>query len=227
MFVNFLVYTVFLISLALGTLTSDNQTLSKIFFSIVMVILCYHIYYEFRQAKQGGLDYITDFWNMIDVMRIILVIASVIFTFFIEIDKEPLLNLYSWASLICWAKALQYLSVFEKTRHLLMMISQVMMDLIPFACILLIISFGFAHIFTLQLMVKADDGSSQMKKGLMNAYVLMFGELGGFDEFSSNQWAFFSISSCFIIIVLLNLLIAIISDTFEKVQENSESYGNM
>jgi hypothetical protein len=133
MFVNFLVYTVFLISLALGTLTSDNQTLSKIFFSIVMVILCYHIYYEFRQAKQGGLDYITDFWNMIDVMRIILVIASVIFTFFIEIDKEPLLNLYSWASLICWAKALQYLSVFEKTRHLLMMISQVMMDLIPFA----------------------------------------------------------------------------------------------
>lgn len=57
-------------------------------------------------------------------------------------------------------------------------------------------------------------------------YRLILGDFGGFDDLSDNGvdwllWIFFFIGTLSLQIIMLNLLIAIISDTYQKVTENN------
>jgi len=56
---------------------------------------------------------------------------------------------------------------------------------------------------------------------LVGSYVLALGELGDFDKFKYLRFAFFMIFSLFIPLILMNMLIAIMSDCYERVQSNA------
>lgn len=49
------------------------------------------------------------------------------------------------------------------------------------------------------------------------SYALAFGELGSIEEYDGVQFAIFGIFSFFIPLVLMNMLIAIMSDVYERV----------
>jgi hypothetical protein len=53
--------------------------------------------------------------------------------------------------------------------------------------------------------------------------VLAFGDFGGFDEFSITKFIVFMVSSFVVPLVMMNLLIALISDSYAKIQENQVS----
>jgi hypothetical protein len=54
-------------------------------------------------------------------------------------------------------------------------------------------------------------------------YILLFGELGETSEFTNTQWIFFILFSFFALIVMLNMLIAIVGETFCEFQANSDA----
>ena len=62
-------------------------------------------------------------------------------------------------------------------------------------------------------------------------YRLILGDFGGFDDLSDNGidwllWVFFFIGTLSLMIIMLNLLIAIISDTYQAVTENNVLANN-
>lgn len=59
--------------------------------------------------------------------------------------------------------------------------------------------------------------SQSLTSQLKSSYVLGLGELGEFDSFNTIQFLIFIIFSFFIPLLLLNLLIAIMSDGYEKI----------
>ena len=56
---------------------------------------------------------------------------------------------------------------------------------------------------------------------MRDSYVLAFGELGSFSDVTMMQFIIFIIFSLFIPLVLMNILIAIMSDAYERVQANA------
>lgn len=64
---------------------------------------------------------------------------------------------------------------------------------------------------------------SDLGNELRLSYVLAFGELGEYSTYSWIQFVIFFIFSFFIPLMLLNMLIAIMSDVYERVQSNVTS----
>jgi hypothetical protein len=68
-------------------------------------------------------------------------------------------------------------------------------------------------------MNKSDDAEDDFRQG----YVLAFGDLGDFSEFPLIKFLMFSMFTFLIPLTLMNMLIAIMSDTYARVQENAEA----
>lgn len=66
----------------------------------------------------------------------------------------------------------------------------------------------------------ADDSFIHL---LRSSYVLSFGELGDFAEAAVVKFFVFALFSFIIPLVLMNLLIAIMSDSYARIQENSKA----
>ena len=123
-----------------------------------------------------------------------------------------------------WLKFLYFLRIFRGTGYLISMIIQVMSDMRVFLSIFLITQFSFGHCFyilSLNNLIE-DQFTISFIDSVFYSYRMA---LGDFDttKFGSVDvyivWTVFLIATIFLQIVMLNLLIAIISDTFAKVQE--------
>src|ERR1700761_1861799 len=54
-------------------------------------------------------------------------------------------------------------------------------------------------------------------------YTFAFGEMGSYDSYGAMQFFVFAIFAFFIPLTLMNMLIAIMSDVYQRVQENAVS----
>lgn len=104
------------------------------------------------------------------------------------------------------------------------MIIEVVIDMRFFLCLLMFTMFAFSGSFLL-LSLNNENKDDQFLGGLLEATAMVYElVLGNFDTENFGEtnyllmWIFFMGASIFLIIVMLNLLIAIISDTFERVQ---------
>ena len=91
------------------------------------------------------------------------------------------------------------------------MIFEIMTDISAFVTILFIALLAYS-----QIIISITD-SDDIDANLRESYVLAFGELGSFAEASLMQFIIFVIFSFFIPLVLMNILIAIMSDAYERV----------
>ena len=112
------------------------------------------------------------------------------------------------------------LRAFKGTRYLVRLISEVFKDLPSFLVIFFMIFYIFAVLFYVFDGEKDErEAWDWIIKELANIWVLSFGDFNteGFDNW---QWALFVIATIFLPLMLLNLLIAIVSDTFDRVYQN-------
>ena len=128
-----------------------------------------------------------------------------------------------------WLKFLYFFRVFQATGYLIFMIIRVIIDMIPFMIVLFIGIIAFGNAFLIIALSNKEE-EDVFVTGLVNSivYVYML-SLGDFnDGFGKNHttlvWVLFLIATLFNLVVMFNLLIAIISETFAKVNENSEAY---
>lgn len=123
-----------------------------------------------------------------------------------------------------WFNMLNFLRLFRNTGYLIHLILQVMKDMKYFVLIVTINLLSFSSAF--YVLSRSNDGEEDFLGSSFvgaNAFIYQL-LLGAFDpsRFGSQNltltWAFFVLATFFLIVVMLNLLISIISDTFARVQ---------
>ena len=94
----------------------------------------------------------------------------------------------------------------------------VIYDLKTFMLILLMFYIAYS-----QILIAISDNGESYADILRSSYVLLYGDFGELAEFSTVKFFVFVFFSFVIPLVLMNLLIAIMSDSYARVQENAKA----
>lgn len=192
---------------------------------------------EWQQLKVGKWDYLLDYWNFIDLSSLVI---NFIFILMLNIDvltRSTSIVPVTWvrtiggfACWILWIKVFYWMRLFKQTAQFITLIKETLIDIKMFALMVVIIMLAFANFFYIMNLnqngvVVERTGNSYIDAFLM-IYLLALGEFG-LDGFDSGidvyiVWIFFGLASFLVIIVFMNMLIAIMGDTFERVQSIKE-----
>lgn len=137
----------------------------------------------------------------------------------------------SCAAILMWFKFTYFLRINESTGYLIRMLFEVFKDMSAFMIIFCVTIIAFSDAFYTISNSQATQGQTQFIKSypqaLFYTYLLTLGEFNLEDENGDEVYAtfvpyvFFMLCSIFNLIIMLNLLIAIISDTFARVKSSS------
>jgi len=132
--------------------------------------------------------------------------------------------------LLMWFKILSYLTVFKPTRYLIKMIFEIINDIRTFLIILFTALFAYAQICYVidksnyEIAVAGGDEeatATSIESEIRSSYTLSLGELGEFGDFDQLKFVIFVMFSFLVPLVLMNMLIAIMSDSYARVQTNA------
>jgi len=198
--------------------------------------------------KNDGLKaYFRSFWNIVDIIPIIIIITiftirshGIMANMNHETDegkrnRELYAAMFSLATLLLWFKFLYFLRIFENFGFLIRAIIQVMKDMQFFIVILLLVTIAFGDSFKVMNVANTEDQgfiSEQIKPNFSNFLKAVFySYLIGLGEFNAEEGDFgnvgviycqilFVLSTVMTTIIMLNLFIAIISESFDKINQN-------
>ncbi|CDW78106.1 wd-40 repeat protein [Stylonychia lemnae] len=143
------------------------------------------------------------------------------------VDLAALACIHAIASLLMWAKLLYFLRIFKQTGYLIRMLTEVISSMRVFLVVLCIVMIAFGEAF---LRFSEMSGEDSFILNYADAFVytlrLAIGDTQT-DTFNNTVqptllWILFSICLILTNVVMLNLLIAIISEAFEIINQNSE-----
>jgi len=107
---------------------------------------------------------------------------------------------------------------------MLMIIGSAILKLFSF----IIVLYGFLMIMSLCQYVLIDDNSIDFLATLFSTYTVMFGENRDWDDIKSSapKILLYLLSTNFVIIVCLNIVISIVTDSYEEVRTKIQSYDS-
>lgn len=205
----------------------------------LFALWCYMVYLETKQiaSLHKKMDYFKNLWNWNDLISLSITLLVLISS----VTYEPLLPIAylrlaaSIASCTLLIKVFDWLRLFEKTAFYILLVGETFVEISAFMILLFValLMFGVPMIMLNLNRSKEDDNvviaeafghwSVDM---LVNQYMLSLGEFN-YENFADQPNAAFCfgffIASTFITqLVMLNMLIAIMGDTFERVIENRD-----
>lgn len=153
------------------------------------------------------------------------------------------LNVHTWrwavgravVLAVVWLRAITWLRVFRKIRYLITMVLQVFYDMLAYLAVLSMAVFGLAYIWRLSTYLshkeeeEIGEGEPYGKlptfySSLHTVTMIIFGSMvapeEGQTEFSMAQFVVAILFGIALSLAMLNLLIAIISQTYSVVEEN-------
>lgn len=163
----------------------------------------------------------------------VMIMLTVIFDFISGVDVETVLAINAVAVFMVWLKFFYLLRIFTETASFIRMITEIIKDMGVFSLIYITANLAFANAFFLldggfSNVVPDDDkiSGSTWWEVVLYVYMTGLGEFGT-DDFpeATNQamfWIFFLLCTILVQLVFLNLLIAIMGDTFGRVLEIKE-----
>ena len=141
---------------------------------------------------------------------------------------------------ILWLKIFDWLRMFDATSFYVKLISQTLVDIVPFACFIFpicLLSFGCAMIC---LSLNRDEEAKELPivpvfvdmpiiDTLITQYLLSLGEFMDMsDHYEGKQtvlcYIFFILATFFTAVTVLNMLIAIMGKTYDDVYEQKEKH---
>ena len=183
----------------------------------------------------------TENWIDLPLYIFIIFISFLIYADFYDRENEALNFIITCLILFSGLRGMNLMSIWDETRYLNAMILEVFTDILGFmgVTILFIIIFALAGINNFPLKVPGIGEEKKVfggftSKGLAdlrhqsNYYYNVL--LGGWEDASEiNEWksmdfVLFLISSGFLAFIMANLVIAMISATFERFEENKNLY---
>lgn len=126
---------------------------------------------------------------------------------------------YAVSILILWNRFLYYFRIFKSMGYYIRMLSEVCIDILHFLFILTCVIVAFAHSF---LLLGRNNSSGSMIDSMFDAVFISYNlsnDIGNIlgDYLVWITWLFYLLSSILVNIVLMNLLISIIGDTFSRI----------
>ena len=191
----------------------------------LLVYIISYIWAEIQEFREVKLDYLTSLYNWIDVFLIVFTIGALALDFmymFSIIDDVSVLQIFISISIFSfWMRVISFLRGIEGTSFMINLIVQVVKDIKYFLLLMLLFHFSFdCSAYFLQ---SFDVNNSYSFFSLFtNFYRLMLGDFTDYDEYSTVTnsyclWFVMLLFTVLIVIILLNLLISIISDSFQNV----------
>jgi hypothetical protein len=215
---------------------------------LLVINIMFSIYFfanEFRQLLKEGLGYLSSFWNYIDLIPPIgiFIICGFSIVEFLEsqvndpsnpqenyhlFGEEFKRTVLALTTLFMWFKFLYFFRIFKPTGYLIRMIVTVVVDMRYFLIVLLVTILGFGNAFLVISLGNTDEKNiftTDFIDSFFYTYRMVLGDFAT-DEFGEVAtpliWLLFLFFTVFNMIVMLNLLIAIISDSYAGVVQNAE-----
>lgn len=144
-----------------------------------------------------------------------------------RIDENTQRVIISIVTLFMWLKFLYFFRLFDSTSYLIRIIVTVIIDMQNFFIVLVSMTIGFGNAFL--ILSLGNPEGSQFTTGYINSILYVYQmTLGAFDTTAFGDvaptlvWVLFLLVTVFVMIILLNLLIAIISDSYANVSAAAE-----
>ena len=222
-------YLIYIIISTISTLTFDesNSSRTTIIIAIILLIIqiifdIYFIKEEFYQFYMNPIEYITDIWNILDIIVIYTNITACILRLIYMNDTLFIDILLCISSITGYFNILYYLRAFESTGPLVSMILRISTDMKYLLIVVLLVALGFSQAFWI---ISNEDKLlpfGTFENSVLNSFVFM---LGGYDPsaFIGTRLYKFALGlSCLYMIIvsilLLNLLIALMGDSYSSVR---------
>lgn len=200
---------------------------------INLLFATYFVINEIKQLKEEGVNYLYSFWNYIDLIPPIgmYIIAGtlVLGLFDIKMPMAVERSILSIVTFFMWMKFLYFLRIFRNTGYLIRMIVEVVKDMRHFFTVLFITIAAFGDSFLTLSYGNPADSEDRFVSGFTDSLIYTYRMiLGDFDTGAFGTvaqplvMAMFLLCTIFNMIVMLNLLIAIISESFARVTSLSE-----
>ncbi|CDW80622.1 wd-40 repeat protein [Stylonychia lemnae] len=194
---------------------------------VVRSNLRFIIAYKYKEClvflKLTGLrNYFDSIWNYTDTIAFIFLYIGII----MSLSEEN--NITVFCLLL---RGMSHFRIFSSLRYFINMIIEIIKDMASFSIILVYWIVGFSLMFYLFSFEKEygredsfdiDASSLNFLDSLQFTYKLSFGDFDT-EEFTVQQWILFIISTFFIPLVLFNLIIAVMGDTYDRVQTSAAS----
>jgi len=207
---RFVAFSTFMIALSVYLSLEDNY---KVFDIIILIASGLFMFSEFLQVVNLKFDYVLDPWNWLDTLHFGLTIGFAV---------DRLVNEYRDNLTVAWIATaiiltgylrwISYLKIFKPTRNLIQVIVTILSDMKSFIIIIAMIIIGFSFVFLF------FNKGSLWGFYLMDSYGSMYGPIDG-DDPNFSQKLIICFISFLLNVVLLNLLISIMGDSYERVLE--------
>jgi len=166
----------------------------------------------------GLTEYFGSGWNFLDLLRILLQMACIFVQIFVPHHPHLQMKFFAYLTLVSWISFLSYLRYFSETRILIQYISASISSMISFMLVIFIMLVGFTMSYV--VMEGHEFSLTEFANGFHSQYLVLFGDFGELPINNFFEWTLFLTASLFIPLVMLNLLIAIISEAHAGVVEN-------
>ncbi|EGD81237.1 Nudt9 protein [Salpingoeca rosetta] len=189
---------------------------------------------EVKQLLRSRSRYFSNIWNWLDMARAALTLSFCILHLQGDTQARTLL---AYAVIVQWLRLLYFLLPFDSTGPLIIMILEILKDTYVFLIVLVTVVLGASNSLFVLLHHSSSgvastssfasaDGFSDVALALFtSANMLLFGDYDQtlFDDSSDGISArVIFVAVMFVtLVILLNLLIAILSDSYERVQDRS------
>jgi len=204
------VYALFLIFLCMHLLIylKDGAMLLPLFITNFLLLL-----YEIYQMGVMGSSYLSDLWNYWDVARCLLTIFY-LYVEWGEPTDEGINTLSTFLFLVSCIRGVAYFRLLQETRYMIELLQEVILDIRPFIFLYIYTTFCFGMVVT--LLTNEHSGLFYVFLGTSHFY--------NYNNFQSSDFFPFEYVLMLIVglinpIIMANLLISIIGDTYDRVQE--------
>jgi len=235
--VNIYIYTLFIVpymiqlsaffiwsNVILGNESSPIYLYANLFLvGILLVFSCYFIILELAQWKSKGFEYLKDPWNYLDWTPLVLIVVNCVRSLTEETYTSAFWRTQAFAAILMWFKFFYFLRSLDSTSYLVRIITNVAYDMIQFMVIFGMTVVGYADAFysASNALPVEERFIGSYVDSLLYTYLLTLGEFGT-DNFDALSWFLFISATIINLIIMLNLLIAVISETFANAGETKE-----
>ena len=170
-----------------------------------------------QMIEEGLIEYFKDSWNIIDFFRFSLTMLWVVWNV-LELEKNLEYRILAWlVALLNFTRGLTGFRVFDGTRYYVRLILRALGDMGYFFIML-----GYSTItFGVMFQVSRHGNSFDFKTLWMDSYSLNFGNFEAQDEYQfSFETLAYMLATIVNVILMLNLLISILGDSYSNFQND-------
>ena len=217
----------------------SNELSPKFVCEIICIVLFGKTYFTFLileiiQVKTNGLSYFTDFWNLIDLTSLGLNAVYIWGEITNGITYNYLQVIGSIAVMLMYFKLFYWMRLFKPFSAFIRMITEIIKDCQVFMIMLIISLMAFANIiFVLNANRIHDDQDAIFDPlvgippldAIIHAYLTGLGDFNK-DFYSEDNarivWIMFILATIIVQLIFLNLLIALMGESFSRINEKIE-----